>query len=336
MIETDYNFKKIEEYKEKILKEQIYSEYNVKKYESCPHCGCTHFIKHGKYEGIQRYRCKNDKCRKTFSSTTCSVWKYLKHKPEKWLKFIELMCENISLQRCADILKITISTAFYWRHKVFHGIENCYKPKSFKEHIVVSNFYTHKCYKGSRSKHFTKEQSLNNKISRLFAYAHNDVGILICVEGDEIPLINVKYEKEKLIYDFEKNISNYINKNCYIHLNKVRLRKIEEFTMEHNKNLPCGVIKKYGFKIRKNLSGIPHIEDKFQVSSNAGKFIGELNSWLYRFKGIATKYLNHYFNFYSLIHSSRHFDSIKIFRDLLKNSFFTSCYKLKSSHLENY
>ncbi|MEW9989101.1 hypothetical protein AB2T55_17240 [Clostridium butyricum] len=156
------------------------------------------------------------------------------------------------------------------------------------------------------------------------------------MEGDEIPLINVKYEKEKLIYDFEKNISNYINKNCYIHLNKVRLRKIEEFTMEHNKNLPCGVIKKYGFKIRKNLSGIHHIEDKFQVSSNAGKFIGELNSWLYRFKGIATKYLNHYFNFYSLIHSSRHFDSIKIFRDLLKNSFFTSCYKLKSSHLENY
>ena len=198
MIETDYTFKKIEEYKEKILKEQIYSEYNVKKYESCPHCGCTHFIKHGKYEGIQRYRCKNDQCRKTFSSTTCSVWKYLKHKPEKWLKFIELMCENISLQRCADILNITISTAFYWRHKVFHGIENYYKPKSFKEHIVVSDFYTHKCYKGSRSKHFTKEQSLNNKISRLFAYVPNDVGILICVEGDEIPLINVKYEKEKL------------------------------------------------------------------------------------------------------------------------------------------
>ena len=54
MIEVDYYFNKIKELKERALKEQIYNPQNVKNYKCCPYCSCTHFIKHGKYQGIQR------------------------------------------------------------------------------------------------------------------------------------------------------------------------------------------------------------------------------------------------------------------------------------------
>lgn len=32
----------------------------------CPHCGCTNTSKNGKEKGVQRYRCNDEKCRKSF------------------------------------------------------------------------------------------------------------------------------------------------------------------------------------------------------------------------------------------------------------------------------
>ncbi|MCQ2019463.1 IS1 family transposase, partial [Clostridium butyricum] len=125
---------------------------NVKKYKECPYCGSKSFIKYGNYNRIQRYKCKNEECKKTFSNTTNSVWKYLKHKPEKWFEFIELMGEHTTLNECAAKLEISIVTAFYWRHKIFHAIENNYKPEKFDEVVDVDTYYTEKCYKGSRNK----------------------------------------------------------------------------------------------------------------------------------------------------------------------------------------
>ncbi|MEX0123467.1 transposase, partial [Clostridium butyricum] len=84
MIERDWEFEKIKKYKENALRENIYNKGNVKKYKECPYCGSKSFVKYGKYNGIQRYQCKSEDCNKTFSNTTNSVWKYLKHKPEKW------------------------------------------------------------------------------------------------------------------------------------------------------------------------------------------------------------------------------------------------------------
>lgn len=49
------------------------------------------------------------------TNTTFSVSKY----PEKWVKNIEFMIEGVTFTQ--DI-KIHISTAFYWRHKILKAI----------------------------------------------------------------------------------------------------------------------------------------------------------------------------------------------------------------------
>ncbi len=44
--------------------------------------------------------------------------------PYKWLKYIEMMVDGCSLRAIAKELKIHLSTAFFWRHKVLFALQS--------------------------------------------------------------------------------------------------------------------------------------------------------------------------------------------------------------------
>ena len=88
--------------------------------------------------------------------------------------------------------------------------------------------------------------------------------------------------------------------------------------------------RKYGLKIIGN-----RIEDKIKKDKKKN-IIAYLTAWLSRYKGIATKYINHYYNFYSLIDSEKVFDYMSIFFELLKNGSYTSVEVLRTNHVEDY
>ncbi|WP_455798861.1 hypothetical protein [Clostridium butyricum] len=75
---------------------------------------------------------------------------------------------------------------------------------------------------------------------------------------------------------------------------------------------------------------------KLHYDSNRYVYLVYLTAWLSRCKGIATKYINHYYNFYSLIDSEKVFDYMSIFFDLLKNGSYTSVEVLRTNHIEDY
>ena len=336
MINVDYELNEIKQYKEKLIKQDIYKTENIKMYECCPYCGFKEFIKYGRYKGIQRYQCKNEKCRKTFSNTTCSIWKNLKHCPEKWMHFVELMCEERTLKQCSIILNISITTAFNWRHKIFHSIENHYKPDSFKESVSVTDYYIPRCYKGSRNKNYTENQKKENKINRMFGFVPYDVSILVACENDELPSITVKPGVKNLCEEFENDVLNKVENGCYIHLYNFFGDMIEKQTMEYNKKLKKSIKKKFGFKIYNNRIGIPHMKDNFQSSNTIKKYTAAVNSWSYRFKGIATKYVQHYNSFFSLINSTKALGYMDIFFEVLKNGCYISVKQLRNTHVEDY
>ena len=340
MIENDYKYDKIQKLKNNSFKERIYSSDNIKKFEKCPYCQCSHFIKFGKYQGIQRYRCKNEKCKKTFSNTTNSVWKYLKHDPEKWFKFIELMAEGYTLEICSKVLEISIVTAFYWRHKLLHAVENSYKPKNFKKIVNVHSYNIQKCYKGSRNKHYTPEQKLKNKIDKLYMRIPYDVEVLIAQENGDFPLINRTDSNSTFIDNLKENVLNITKRDCYIHKVDDNRNALTKLLIEYNKKLPKDVKRTYGFKVYKEFYTHEikdNIVDRVNGIFVSLKFrIDYLDSWIHRFRGIATKYINHYYNFYALIDSEKKFDYIKIFFKLLKNGSYISTENLILSHPENY
>lgn len=84
----------------------------------CLHCGSTAVKRNGKYRFRQRYLCKD--CGRTFNDMTNTPFSGSRY-PDKWMKYIEMMINGLTLPKIAEQLNIHISTAFYWRHKVLNG-----------------------------------------------------------------------------------------------------------------------------------------------------------------------------------------------------------------------
>lgn len=85
----------------------------------CLHCGSTAVKRNDKYRSRQRYLCKD--CGRTFNDMTNTPFSGSRY-PDKWMKYIEMMKNGLTLPKIAEQLNIHISTAFYWRHKVLNAL----------------------------------------------------------------------------------------------------------------------------------------------------------------------------------------------------------------------
>lgn len=104
-----------------VLKEELYNYMfgNAKKEEAvCPYCGSKHFRKHGfTKHGKQRYKCT---CSKTFilERNTLMYWSRLSC--TQWKTIICSTLNNDSPEKTAQLSGISVTSAFYCRHKVMY------------------------------------------------------------------------------------------------------------------------------------------------------------------------------------------------------------------------
>jgi len=290
VVEIDINTNKVGSYIKDMIKSGIYN-FRMKEVNKCPNCGNTHYIKHGYFKGIQRYRCKE--CGKTFSLVTNSIWSYSKKEPNKWIKFIELMLEKRTLKYCSRKLGISINTAFYWRHKVLHAMTFSKIPNLLMGNIHMTKISTKENFKGN--KHI--DTDVREKIFIVSAKGREDS--ILC-----LPICKKRWDfnkfNEKVYKRFHKNstIIPYVDRYICIIAEK------------HNKKL--------GFSKKIN-------------NVNLDKFIGGFNlifkSWFSSFYGVATKYLKEYFCWLIIYNLKRKISNISFFKELLQGEFFE---KIKS------
>ena len=88
---------------------------------ACPHCHSKKIHKNGHVRGLQRYRCRE--CSKTFGLTTNTVFHRSKKSLALWAEYAELLLEKKSLRSIAQTLGISLSTSFFWRHKILRTLE---------------------------------------------------------------------------------------------------------------------------------------------------------------------------------------------------------------------
>ena len=120
---------------------------------ACPHCGCKSVIRSGFYSppkqpGVrrQRYRCKDEDCRKTFNDLTASPYAGT-HYPERWAQYLDCMVRRLSLRKAAKEISIHVSTAFFWRHKVLTAIRKI-APESLTGIVEADTTYYLEARKG--------------------------------------------------------------------------------------------------------------------------------------------------------------------------------------------
>ena len=261
MTQEDINLKKLKVHINTLLKRDIYKNNDI---ECCPICGGNKYIKHGLYKGIQRYKCKE--CSKTFSNATNSLWSYSKKDLTKWIEFTELMLENKTLRFCAKKLNINLATAFYWRHKVLHGLKQDYIPNRLKGDVHINKTILKENFKGCRN--ITKTRRSNIWI--------------IAAKGDEDSILAIPAFKDYWDWNiFHKKIYSKIEKESYIVAYNDRYISLK--AKEHNK---------------KSVK-------KIRYDDRIGYIKINLENWLSNFKGIATKYLEEYLSFFVLFNLDR-------------------------------
>lgn len=81
---------------------------------ACPHCGHGKFVRCGKVDGLQRFRCKG--CGKSYNALTGTPLARLRKK-DRWLDFGQSLSEGDTVVASAERCGVAISTAFRWRHR---------------------------------------------------------------------------------------------------------------------------------------------------------------------------------------------------------------------------
>lgn len=82
----------------------------------CPHCGSLTIGKWGFVSNLQRYKCKEKRCGKTFNALTGTPLARLRYR-ERWQTNLDCMSDALPIWRVAEELGVAVSTAFRWRHR---------------------------------------------------------------------------------------------------------------------------------------------------------------------------------------------------------------------------
>lgn len=240
----------------------------------CPHCYSSEIVKYGFYKKEQRYRCKD--CGRTFNPYTGTLMNWCHYK-DKWEGFIETMGKDMSLREAEAAIDVHYSTLFYWRHKVMNLLNQANEEqlKGIIEVIKLDLPYLNKYYpkKTDNDDEYFKEDEAEKKdmVHLTFLYQRDN------------RLESYVYRDKTRVMDFICDISNDIDKRS-----RICLQNNYPFRLPflHNK-----------FKVKDKAAG----KGKRKFYYNAGravKLLAGFITWMKKFHGVSSKYLNKYAAFY--------------------------------------
>ena len=224
----------------------------------CPYCNEDKVIKYGFYNGIQRYKCKNEDCGRTFNNDINNPFRYSKKFHHMWKKYFEVFLEGVSLRECAIRMNITLVTAFFWRHRFLHDLcEKSYIEK-IGSYVELTKLVLNENFKGDRKYHKEKRDKI----------------IIVNAINDYIDILPIFAARNFIgLFDIRDNIITRLDRKAYVvGLLDGRLKVFAKGFNEINK-----------VKLKDN-----------KISNIDIAYSNKVKIWLRKFNGVASKYLEHY------------------------------------------
>jgi len=258
----------------------------------CPECGSEKYIKNGKsIKKIQKYRCKH--CGKGFSEFT-NTFLFRIHKKDRMMEFYALSDAEFSLENCRKILGLSKQTVFNWRHKGISSLKGI-------ETETISGI--------------AELITLEMRVSRKGERPNNDE-FLPKAETQQAPKRSQRVPKIKVPEGTKESVqvSFCCNRGYDISLNVIqlgelsakeminnlweKLKKVKMLCISENPILKLFVqSKRLQYRISQLKPKKIEREKSFHTL-NVEQLINGFSEWLKRFRGVATKYLQNYLNWY--------------------------------------
>ena len=235
----------------------------------CPHCKSSHFIRWGKRNDLQRYKCKS--CTKTFNSLTNTPLARL-NKKDKWLNYSKCLKEGLTVRKAAIKCNVHRNTAFRWRHRFINNLKFI-KSKCLAGIIETNELKLKESFKGAKV--------INTKLRK-------DVHIIQCIDRNR----NV-YDITNKGFDLN-TLNNFLtkvyHKDSLLCINRKEI--YIEFSKLNNFKYSCSSL-------------IPK-KDSIIKTQNIDNYINNLYKWIMNhFRGVATKYLENYVSWFRSLYEFR-------------------------------
>ena len=258
----------------------------------CPYCQSNKVCKNGRTGKAQQFRC--NACKKNYSIRTNTIFFHTRKTIELWQEYIEYFSQGLSLRMIVEKMdkKISLPTAFYWRHKILEVMKNFDNHDKLDGIVEADETFFEESQKGSRKMtrkprkrgYSCYSYTQKKKVCVLTAIDRNKASFTKPVgfgglEKDDVILLQRHLVKDSvLITDGNRTYRN---------LHNVKLKSLK--------------------------FGKP--ENKVYHLNNINNFHSMLKKFMIRFNGVATKYLDYYVEYFKNIK-----DNIDIFTALLNNA----------------
>lgn len=269
----------------------------------CPYCKSVHVIGHGHYRNRQRYKCKD--CSKTFNDLTCSPMAGTHH-PEKWGKYIQCIADGMTLPKIVKIIDISLSTAFYWRHKVLNSLSSMdidslsgiiESDETFFIESLKGKYQVKR--KGHRDPHKRGAKSEYRGIS------HEQVCVLVAMDRNGHILSRNAGMGRITAKQIDSVLGDYISPNSLL-------------CSDSAKNYIAFASLKGLEHKQVNASKKKRVVEKIYHIQHVNSYHSRLEKWINRhFNGVATKYMDNYLFWKRFLEVNKSLDKAELKRTLL-------------------
>lgn len=239
----------------------------------CVHCSGSRVQRWGTFSGRQRYRCTS--CLRTFSDLTGTPLAYCKY-PECWRAFTACVRETLSVRACGRRLGIHKDTAWRWRHRLLRALLS-------SEEVLLTGVVEidapqfHRCEKGSR--HLARPPFARGV--RGLDSGRERVSVLLGLDAQG----TVRAEVAPPLWMLSGSlVEEILRKHCEAVETILATRRWSRLLLRF-----CSAT-----------GARHHVIDEVRPvgrplpPGSAHAYQRRLRSWLRRFRGVATRYLDHY------------------------------------------
>lgn len=263
-----------------------FDEEHFAKGRFCPYCRSTSVVRNGKQsDGTQRYKCQS--CGKRFQSNSHTLFAgTLTQEKEKQVhRFLQCMLDNLSLRRCAEECRISLPTAFSWRHRILDGVRTFLQDYVADGIVETDETFYNLSFKGRRPDPENPWPG-RKRGGALTAPTYSLVCIPCAIDRSGVAISRISNLGNPKADDISRVVSNETIKN-----GSVLCTDGAHAYHRVARAADCKLVQIKGSKGTRGIYGIQHINSYHSHLRNL------IN---HRFRGVATKYLNNYLAWFNL------------------------------------
>ena len=239
----------------------------------CPHCKSVDVGTWSKPKPLTRYMCHA--CATTFTALTGTPLERLRRR-DAWLAYGQALADGISLRKAAKRCGIVLDTAFRWRHR-FLELAKSRKATTVSDIVEVDETYFLKSQKGARKVEGRKARKRGGKASKPgLSDEHTPVLIARDRTGATTDAVLEKVDTASIT----EHLGPIVQKDTLLISDGAKA--YGAFAAARG-FLHVWIIASKG----------EHVWQGYHIQ-NVNAYTSGLKTWMVRFKGVATKYLDSY------------------------------------------